>query len=59
MAGNSAITLPLYTSAKGLPIGSQFAACFGGEKHLLHLARELEKARPSTDRWPEMPAHTI
>ena len=47
------------TSAKGLTIGSQFAARFGGEETLLNLAYELEKARPSTDRWPEMSAHTI
>ena len=50
MAGNPAITLPLYTNAKGLPIGGQFAALFAGEENLLHLAYELEKARPSTDR---------
>ena len=59
MAGNPAITQPLYTNAKDLPIRSQVAARFGGEENLLHLACELEKARPSTDRWPEMPAHTI
>ena len=59
IAANPAIGLPPYTSAKGLPIGSQFAARFGGEETLLHLAYELEKARPSTDHWPEMSALTI
>ena len=59
MADNPAISLPLYTSAKGLTIASQFAARFGGEKTLLNFAYELEKVRPSTDRWPEMSAHTI
>ena len=29
VAGNPAISLPLYTSSKGLPIGSQFATRFG------------------------------
>ena len=59
MADNPTISLPLYTSAKGLTIASHFAARFGGEETLLNLAYELEKARPSTDRWPEMSAHTI
>ena len=58
-ADNPAISLSLYTSAKGLTITSHFAARFGGEETLLNLAYELEKARPSTDRWPEMSAHTI
>jgi amidase len=56
VAGNPAISLPLYMSSKGLPIGSQFAARFGGEATLLHLAYELEKALPWADRWPEVSA---
>ena len=59
VAGNLAITLPISTNAKGLPIGSLFAACFGGEENLLHLAHELEKAQPSTNRRPEMSGHKI
>ena len=59
MADNPAISLPLRASAKGLTIASQFAARFGGEETLLNLALELEKTRPSTDRWPEMSAHAI
>ena len=58
MADNPAISLPLYTSAKGLTIASHFAARFGGEETLLNLAYEFEKARSSTDRWPEMSART-
>ena len=38
MADNPAISLPLYTSAKGLTIASHFAARFGGEETLLNLA---------------------
>ncbi|MEC8545410.1 MAG: hypothetical protein VXY43_00960 [Pseudomonadota bacterium] len=59
MADNPAISLPLYTSAKGLTIASHFAALFDGEDTLLNLAYELENVRPSTDRRPEMSAHTI
>ena len=55
VAGNPAISLPLYTSAKGLPIGSQFAARFGGEETLLHLAYELESATWA-DRWRDFRA---
>ena len=58
MADNPAISLPLYTSAKDLTIASHFAARFGGEETLLNLAYELEKARSSTDRRPEMSART-
>ena len=59
MADNPAISLPLRTSAKGLTIASQFATRFRGEETLLNLAYELEKTRPSTDRWPEMSAHAL
>ena len=59
MADSPAISLHLYTSFKGLTIASHFAARFGGKETLLNLAYELEKERPSTDRWLEMSAHTI
>ena len=55
-SGNPAISLPLYTSRDGLPIGSQFAAAHGDEATLLHLAYELEAARPWADRWPDVSA---
>ena len=58
-ADNPAISPPLYTSAKGLTIASQFAARFNSEEALLNLPYELEKLRSSTDRWPEMSARTI
>ncbi len=35
LADNPAISLPLYTSAKGLTIASNFAARFGGEETFL------------------------
>ncbi len=49
--GATAITLPLFTSAAGLPIGSQFSAGRGYERRLLELAYELEEAKPWADRW--------
>ena len=59
VSGSPAISLPLYTSTKGLPIGSQFATRVGGEATLLHLAYELENALPWAGRWPEISAHQL
>jgi amidase len=56
MAGSPAISLPLSTTAEGLPVGSMFAADRGGEDLLLSLALELEAALPWADRWPAMVA---
>ncbi|HEX2214651.1 MAG TPA: amidase, partial [Mycobacterium sp.] len=44
--GEPAISLPLAESASGLPVGMMFAAPLGHEARLLHLAYELEEARP-------------
>jgi amidase len=44
--GTPAMSAPLYWTPDGLPVGSQFAAWRGGEATLLHLAYELEAARP-------------
>jgi amidase len=52
MAGTPAISLPLFQSADGLPIGSMFAADRGQEDVLLSLAYELETALPWAQRWP-------
>lgn len=52
MAGTPAISLPLFTAANGLPIGSMFAADRGQEDTLLALAYELEAALPWHGRWP-------
>lgn len=54
--GTPAISLPLFTSANGLPIGSHFSAGQGEERKLLELAYELEAALPWKDRWPQVSA---
>jgi amidase len=50
--GAPAMSVPLYMSPEGLPIGSHFAAPVGREDVLLALAYELEHARPWRDRIP-------
>ncbi|WP_134766979.1 amidase [Nocardioides sp. 1609] len=44
--GEPAVSLPLATSAQGLPVGMMFGAAAGHEAVLLELAYELEEASP-------------
>jgi amidase len=44
--GEPAVSLPLATSAQGLPVGMMLGAGAGDEAVLLELAYELEEARP-------------
>jgi amidase len=51
IAGHPAMSVPLYWSESGVPIGSHFAAPLGREDVLLALAYELEAAQPWSQRW--------
>jgi amidase len=55
-AGGCAMSVPLYWSSDGLPIGSHFSAAVGSEGKLLALAYQLEAARPWTNRWAPISA---
>ena len=52
LTGRPAISLPLYWTPDGLPLGVQFVAALEGEALLLQLAAQLEQARPWFDRHP-------
>jgi amidase len=53
--GQPAISLPLYATPTGLPVGVQIAGRFGDEATLIRLASQLEQARPWSSRRP--PVH--
>lgn len=55
VAGAPAMSLPLYWTDAGLPVGTMFAARAGNERMLFELAYELEAASPWAQRIP--PVH--
>jgi amidase len=54
LCGLPAISVPLYWTTEGLPLGVQFIGPFGSEAVLFRLAGQLEKAHPWFDRKPEV-----
>lgn len=55
-SGQPAMSVPLYWSAAGLPMGAHFAARFGEESTLFALAGQLERAQPWRGRVPPVNA---
>jgi amidase len=55
VAGAPAMSVPLYWTEAGLPVGTMFAARAGNERLLFELAYELEAANPWAQRIP--PVH--
>lgn len=56
ITGQPAMSIPLFWSADGLPVGTHFAGRFGDEATLFRLAAQLEAARPWADRHPPVSA---
>lgn len=56
MTGQPAISLPLYWTPGGLPVGVQLVAAYGREDILIRVASQLEQAAPWTDRHPPIHA---
>ena len=56
VTGQPAISLPLYWTADGLPVGVQLVAGFGREDVLVRIAAQLEAAQPWASRRPPVTA---
>jgi amidase len=56
MTGQPAVSLPLYQSTEGLPVGVQLVAASGREDVLIRIASQLEQAMPWSGRKPSIHA---
>jgi amidase len=56
VTGQPSMSLPLYWTASGLPIGSMLTGRFGDEATLFRVAAQLEAARPWSARRPPVTA---
>lgn len=55
-SGQPAMSVPLYWSPEGLPLGAHFIGRFGEDALLMSLAAQLERARPWRGRVPPVNA---
>nr|WP_069233623.1 MULTISPECIES: amidase family protein [unclassified Burkholderia] len=54
LTGQPAMSVPLYWTPRGLPVGVQFVARHGDDARLFALAHQLELARPWFDKRPPL-----
>lgn len=54
LTGQPGMSVPMYWTPGGLPLGCQFGAAYGGEGKLFALAGQLERARPWADQRPAL-----
>ena len=54
VSGQPAVSIPAGVSSRGHPIGVQLAGRVNDEATILQLSRQLERAAPWDDAWPEL-----